>query len=461
MMDIDALMATAQPPVMDIYAFASALGVLPEETAAPMASSCDSLLRTGKELVDLPLELLRLVVAAIVKDRDAVSLERLGGTCRMLQALSRDVAAWHSLLLAHFDGELPPLLRLAPSAGSAAPASGSVSFKDLVIGLTNDQSLSDAVKHQISVLGDAYNTQDKAASFSKLKDLVGKERIKQIMFSLKTGAPATADCTDPRAALQETMRFARALIHRQREKCVLQLPLGMPLSVTRAKTGDKDLDAWHASAHYRAWIQKTDAGARTGMMPPPPEHTIISYGKFVRVTELSMVAEDSTANLTLEEATISTWLEYVPAEGLNDDGRYAVLANWLDAKVTGLAEPAAASRPTLDLEADVRELVAKHGLEGQAVRRMLAAARGEAVEAIEDEDEDEDDGGSWRLTPKRTESPIASTKVLAGLYGGLFSFDGGSYYNSNVELMCLADDQRIAGRTKSGCWVSCKDGKHR
>ena len=454
MMDIDALMATAQPPVMDIYAFASALGVLPEETAAPMASSCDSLLRTGKELVDLPLELLRLVVAAIVKDRDAVSLERLGGTCRMLQALSRDVAAWHSLLLAHFDGELPPLLRLAPSAGSAAPASGSVSFKDLVIGLTNDQSLSDAVKHQISVLGDAYNTQDKAASFSKLKDLVGKERIKQIMFSLKTGAPATADCVDPRAALQETMRFARALIHRQREKCVLQLPLGS----YRCK---EDLDMWHASEQYREWENKTSAGAQPRKFVLHPKRTLISYGKFVRVTELSMVAEDSTANLTLEEATISTWLEYVPAEGLNDDGRYAVLANWLDAKVTGLAEPAAASRPTLDLEADVCELVAKHGLEGQAVRRMLAAARGEAVEAIEDEDEDEDDGGSWRLTPKRTESPIASTKVLAGLYGGLFSFDGGSYYNSNVELMCLADDQRIAGRTKSGCWVSCKDGKHR
>ena len=455
-MDIDTLMATAQPPVMDIDAFASALGV--QDLPAPMALSCDGLLRTRTELVDLPLELIKLVVAAIVKDHDAVSLERLGGACRMFLILSRDVAAWHSLLLAHFDGELPPALRLAPSAGSAAPASGSVSFKDLVLGLTTDPSLSDAVKHQISVLGDAYNTQDKAASFSKLKDLVGKERIKQMMFSLKTGAPATADCVDPRAALQETMRFARALIHRQREKCVLQLPLGMPLSVTRAKTGDEDLDAWHASAHYRAWLKKTDAGSQRGkMMPPPPEHTIISYGKFVRVTELSMVAEDSTANLTLEEATISTWLEYVPAEGLNDDGRYAVLANWLDAKVTGLVEPAAASRPTLDLEADVRELVAKHGLEGQAVRRMLAAARGEAVEAIEDED----DGGSWRLTPKRTESPIASTKVLAGLYGGLFSYDGGSYYDSNVELMCLADGQRIAGRTKSGCWVSCKDGKHR
>ena len=437
-MDIDTLMATAQPPVMDIDAFASTLGV--QDLPAPMALSCDGLLRTRTELVDLPLELIRLVVAAIVKDRDAVSLERLGGACRMLLALSRDVAAWHSLLLAHFDGELPPALRLAPSAGSAAPASGSVSFKDLVIGLTNDQSLSDAVKHQIAVLGDAYTTQDKAASFSKLKDLVGKERIKQIMFSLKTGAPATADCIDPRAALQETTRFARALIHRQRDKCVLQPPLGMC---------DKDLDAWHASAQYQAWKKKTDTGAQVRMMVPQPGRTIISYGKFVRVTELSKVARDSSANLTLEEATISTWLEYVPTEGLNDDGRYAVLANWLDAKVTGLAA-------NLDLEADVRKLVAKHGLDRQAVGRMLAAARDE-------EYEDEDEAGSevrWRLTPKRTEHPIASTKVLAGLYGGLFSYNAcydGSY--SCVWLMCHAD--RDGQRTKTVFGRKVEDKKHR
>ena len=364
MMDIDALMATAQPPVMDIYAFASTLGVHPEETAAPMASSCDGLLRTRKEIVDLPLELIKLVIAAIVKDRDAVSLERLGGACRMLQALSRDVAAWHSLLLAHFDGELPPALRLAPSA-----------------------------------------------SF------------------------------DPRAALQETMRFARALIDRQREeKRVLQLPLSIR---------DKDLDAWHASAQYRAWKTKTDAGARRRMMQPGPERTIVSYGKFVRVTELSIVAKDSDANLTLEEATISTWLEYVTAEGLNDDGRHAVLAKWLDAKVTGLAKSAAASRPILDLEADVRELVAKHGLEGQAVRRMLAAARGEAVEAIEDED----DGDSWCITPKRIEHPIASTKVLAGLYGGLFSYDSiGSCMGCGdfMKLVCLADGQGTTWEDEDG-----------
>ena len=172
------------------------------------------------------------------------------------------------------------------------------------------------------------------------------------------------------------------------------------------------------------------------MMQPGPERTIVSYGKFVRVTELSIVAKDSDANLTLEEATISTWLEYVTAEGLNDDGRHAVLAKWLDAKVTGLAKSAAASRPILDLEADVRELVAKHGLEGRVVGRMLAAARDEKYMEL-------DDNGSWCLTPKRTECPIASTKVLAGLYGGLFSYGGSTESRRHyVKLMCLADGQR-------------------
>ena len=80
-----------------------------------------------------------------------------------------------------------------PASGSAAPASGGgVSFKDLVVGLMNDPSLSDAVKEQISVLGDTYSTNDKATFFSKLKDLVGKERIKQIMLLFMRGAAPSA-----------------------------------------------------------------------------------------------------------------------------------------------------------------------------------------------------------------------------------------------------------------------------
>eukprot|EP00964_Phaeocystis_antarctica_P029155 scaffold16428_cov63-Phaeocystis_antarctica.AAC.4 len=85
----------------------------------------------------------------------------------------------------------------APSAlsasGSAAPASGGgVSFKDLVVGLMNDPSLSDAVKEQISVLDHTYSTNDKVTFFSKLKDLVGKERIKQIMLLFMRGAAPSA-----------------------------------------------------------------------------------------------------------------------------------------------------------------------------------------------------------------------------------------------------------------------------
>ena len=97
----------------------------------------------------------------------------------------------------------------APSAsGSAAPASGGgVSFKDLVVGLMNDPSLSDAVKEQISVLGDTYSTNDKATFFSKLKDLVGKERIKQIMLALKRGAaPAAAADRAPKRGAPDTQQ---------------------------------------------------------------------------------------------------------------------------------------------------------------------------------------------------------------------------------------------------------------
>ena len=102
----------------------------------------------------------------------------------------------------------------APSAsGSAAPASGGgVSFKNLVVGLMNDPSLSDAVKEQISVLGDTYSTNDKATSFSKMKDLVGKERIKQIMLSLTAaGATVPAKRAGPEETQAETQTEKRYL----------------------------------------------------------------------------------------------------------------------------------------------------------------------------------------------------------------------------------------------------------
>ena len=82
---------------------------------------------------------------------------------------------------------------VAPSAsGSAAPASGGgLSFKDLVVGLQNDPSLSDAVKAQILVMGDEYQSEEKKTFFSKLKDLVGKARIQRVLpMLLQRSAPS-------------------------------------------------------------------------------------------------------------------------------------------------------------------------------------------------------------------------------------------------------------------------------
>ena len=76
-----------------------------------------------------------------------------------------------------------------------------VTFKDLVVGLINDATLSVPVKRQVSDLGEAYTPQDKKSSFGKLKDLVGKERIRRVMLAL-TAAGATVPAK--RAAPEET-----------------------------------------------------------------------------------------------------------------------------------------------------------------------------------------------------------------------------------------------------------------
>ena len=58
----------------------------------------------------LPAELLRLVIMAVVKARDARQLERFGATCRMLWALCHEEAPWRALLMAHFDVNVPEAL---------------------------------------------------------------------------------------------------------------------------------------------------------------------------------------------------------------------------------------------------------------------------------------------------------------------------------------------------------------
>ena len=134
--------------------------------------------------------------------------------------------------------------------------------------------------------------------------------------------------------------------------------------------------------------------------------------------------------MTQQEATLSTWLEYDPtAEELKDDGRYAELASWVDAQVAQVASPAviAASGPALDLEAELRVLLAKHGLDEKKAPNMVRVALGDPVEEDEDEDREEEKL-EFYLVPKLAECPIASTKKRAGLYGGLFEYNSDCDY---------------------------------
>ena len=114
-----------------------------------------------------------------------------------------------------------------PASGSAAPAGGGgISFKDVVVGLRNDPTLSDAVKAQISVMSEKYNSNDKHAFFSQLKALVGKERIKQVMIAIKRGAPGASGAADrppKRSALDS------------HEVSPLTLTLTLNLTLTRAR----------------------------------------------------------------------------------------------------------------------------------------------------------------------------------------------------------------------------------
>ena len=71
------------------------------------AALCAGAVAATGLLAILPRELLRLVIAAVVKARDARQLERLGATCKALWALCREEAPWQALLMAHFDVDHP------------------------------------------------------------------------------------------------------------------------------------------------------------------------------------------------------------------------------------------------------------------------------------------------------------------------------------------------------------------
>lgn len=324
-----------------------------------MAGTADS------PLSALPTELKRCIVKAIVADHDAIRLERLAASCHDFFSLSREAEFWRSLLLAHFDGRLPPALDAIPLENS-------------------------------------------------------------------------------RGQLLETVRFARELVVRQAKKRVLQVPAGSPQDKAA-------ITAWEASPAYKAWQQGMMAALLDAGGPVrkynPRTRIFVSYGRHVHVTEMNYNFEQDIGHpryrgdLTQADATLSGWVTFAPSDAQKDDGRYGPLAGWIDGKLDGPLY-SDSSVPVLDLEGDVRALVAKHRLGDSAVSRLLAAARGEAVDAADDGmaqyDEEDDDGFCM---PTRNERPIATTKKLTGLYSGMFAynFESDQFGNSHVCLTCLGD----------------------
>ena len=128
----------------------------------------------------------------------------------------------------------------APSPEALSSSGGGASFKDLVAGLHHDPSLSDAVKDQISVLGDAYNTHDKATFFSKLTELVGKERIKPTVLSLRAaGATVPAKRVAPEEAQAEGQaeKRYRQTIDEVAEEYVCPITAELPIDPVTAEDG--------------------------------------------------------------------------------------------------------------------------------------------------------------------------------------------------------------------------------
>ena len=120
------------------------------------------------------------------------------------------------------------------------------------------------------------------------------------------------------------------------------------------------------------------------------------------------------------------------------------MRNWTRQKLEDMARP-----QYLAMVDDMRTLVRKHDLGGEpAFRRMLAAARcGQGDER--ELEEDGDDANRRRIIPSLCERPIATTKLLAGLHGGLFVYDrtydeDGTYWRST--MFCLADRDAVFTR---------------
>ena len=119
-----------------------------------------------------------------------------------------------------------------------------VTFKDLVVGLINDATLSVPVKRQISDLGKAYTPQDKASFFSKLKELAGKERIRRVMLALKAAGatvPAKRAASEETQAEGQTEKRYRQTIDEVAEEHVCPITFELPIDPVIAEWFERQL----------------------------------------------------------------------------------------------------------------------------------------------------------------------------------------------------------------------------
>ena len=176
---------------------------------------------------------------------------------------------------------------------------------------------------------------------------------------------------------------------------------------------------------------------------------LVSYGHYMRLTVVNTYAKNALG-CTDEEVTISTWLNWDTDESTENrveapEPDFLVMQNWTRQKLNDIARP-----QYLAIVDDLRALVRKHDLGGEPTfRRMLAARRvGEDVDGRGGLQEDglSDGPHRRRIIPSLCARPIATTKLLAGLHGGLFVYnqtfdEEGSYWFST--MFCLADRDAV------------------
>lgn len=350
---------------------------------------------TTMALATLPAELLRIIISVLLKARDARQLERLGATCKALLAISREVAPWRVLLMAHFDVDVPEAL---PYLRPSHPRSCLLEQVGYARQLTRDYA-----EHEQSNLPFAH---------FGIYHMNAPEQVKQWVGT--RAAPAD-EFMDWLVSLANRIQLARG---------------GPPIS------GAEERGQFLNSALYRHLNQMGSCAS-----------ALVSYGRYMRLTVVNKYAK-SALGCTDEEASISTWLQWNKddpnVERVEDEPDYNVMQQWTRQKLNDIARP-----QYFDMVDDLRAFVRKHDLGGEAVvRRMLAGQRDPPLQV--DYQPIQEDGGemphAYRIIPSLCVRPIATTKLLAGLHGGLFVYDQtfdpeGSHFRSS--LFCLADRDAV------------------